>query len=234
METTVLVINPGSSSREYAIFSRGKSIINAYYEHLGEKCALTIIANGVEISRVLEIEVFGSALGHFLELCRKSTNISGIDGIGIRIVSPGRRFMKHQLLDSEFHDYLKNNVERAPLHINIELNQIEQTKMLLNGTPIFMISDSEFHKTLSHEARNYAINRSDADKYDIYRFGYHGISVASIVHVLKEQLSLKYRRIIVCHLGSGSSITAIKDWEKYRYLNGLFTTRGLNYGYSHR
>jgi len=228
MEPTVLVVNPGSSSREYALYVKGEIQISAYYEHKGEKCALTVSIGGVDTATDLEINVFSNALQHFLEICReKSLDPAGIDAVGIRTVSPGRSFLKPHKLDAELHDYLKNNVERAPLHIRIELDQIDQVQKYLSRIPIYLISDSEFHKTLSHEARNYAIRKSDADKYDIYRFGYHGISVKSVVHVLREELSLNYSRIIVCHLGSGSSITAVRNWESIETSMGYSPLEGL-------
>src|SRR3989338_8711754 len=75
---------------------------------------------------------------------------------------------------------------------------------------IFGISDSELHKDLPCRARLYAIPYGDAKRLDIYRFGYHGISFQSIIRELEDSDRVE-RRIIVCHLGGCSSITALLD-----------------------
>ncbi len=229
METTVLVLNPGSSSREYALYEEGNLLVSGYYEHDGHRFKLTSTTNEDTQSKSIFEDDFNDSLAHFLKLCGSEFSVesSSINGIGIRLVAPGRRHMKHAKIDDELYQYLKHNIDKAPLHIGIAIEQIDQVYKHLPGVPAYMISDSEFHKTLSHEARNYAISREDAHNFDIYRFGYHGISVKSIVHTLRDELNIDYSRVIVCHLGSGASITAIKDWKSIETSMGYSPLEGL-------
>lgn len=208
MEPLVLVINPGSSSREYAIYSKSGPLISGYYEHVGDSIQLTLQSDPATTSDVA-MASFDKALNHFLDISSKQNiELSNIKAIGLRIVAPGRKFLRHQLLDNGLTQYLHDHKDEASLHISVALEQIEAVKEELPTLPIYAISDSAFHHSLSHEARNYAINSSDAHRHDVYRFGYHGLSVQSVVNSLASK---QYERMIVLHLGSGASATAIKD-----------------------
>ncbi len=227
MEQPVLAINTGSSSKEYAICLNNTKIIEAYYETAenGHKLSFTYkdSHNSVEIGE----DTFKDSLGHFLQLLRKVKPNLKIGAIGIRVVAPGRFFMMHRLIDDEYEQKLLEEEPLAPLHIETVLDELRHIRKLLSNVQVYSISDSAYHKSLSYEARNYAISRDDADRTDIYRYGYHGLSVSSSVNVLKNILHKNYPKVILCHLGSGASITALKNYKSVDTSMGYSTLEGL-------
>ena len=175
MEQQVLAVNPGSSSRKYAIYNGPNQLISAYYEHEGDGISCTITTGSDSESQPVDLDL-SEALPHFLAQAESQLGVSAgsIDACGVRVVAPGRFFLAHHRVNNELISAMENYKSRAPLHIEVSLQEIQAVQSALKNTPIFALSDSEFHKTLLHEARNYAIPRSDANEFDVYRFGYHG------------------------------------------------------------
>lgn len=232
MEPFIVVANPGSSSREYALFAGAKKLVAAYYETTESGYTLTIESSGKVTPSSIQEEDYSNSVSHFVHICQQTLQDSklSISGIGLRLVAPGRRFLQHALLTQETEDYLKSIVNKAPLHLTTTLEQITSFKQALPDCSIFLISDSEFHKTISHFARNYAISRVDADLYDIYRFGYHGLSIGSVLKTLNHTIKTTHSRIIICHLGSGASITAVKNNQSIDTSMGYSPLEGLIMG----
>jgi len=229
---TVLAVNPGSSSREYAVFYGDKLIISGYYEHLGDGYVMSISTGDGKAEVDVSESDFDFALHHFLDYCRANNHVENgdIKGVGVRVVAPGRRFLQHRRFDDETVEYLNSIAEQASTHINLVLEQVKQLHNELPEVVLYAISDSAFHRTLTHEARNYAISTADADAYDIYRFGYHGLSVSSVARTLRCEVSpksSKHDKAVVCHLGSGSSVTALDTWRSVDTSMGFSPLEGL-------
>lgn len=93
-------------------------------------------------------------------------------------------------------------------------------------TPIVGISDSAFHKNVPDFAKYYAIPKEISDKYEMYHYGYHGISVGSIVERLSKGGKIG-NKTIVCHLGGGSSVVAVKDGKSFNTSMGYSPLEGL-------
>lgn len=229
MAELVLVVNPGSSSREYAIYDRHRCLMRGYYEKFDEKVILNLQSAGGESEMGFNLDVFDVALANFLDISKKHIGFSDDDilGVGVRLVAPGRFFMQHRKIAPDTLVVLEEQKSRAPLHIGVVIDEIKQVNSLIPAKDCYLISDSAFHSTLTHEARNYAIDRKLADSCDIYRYGYHGISVESIVGELRDVEGLNYQRVIVCHLGSGASLTAVKNWQSIENSMGYSPLEGL-------
>ena len=131
-----------------------------------------------------------------------------IAAIGLRVVAPSAYFMQDHVMNDEVVEKLESIEQLAPLHIAATLGELKYLRSLLADTPIVGVSDSAFHRTKPNYAWNYGINIKDADKFDIKRFGYHGISTSSAINQLWKRGKLP-PKVIVCHLGSGSSITGV-------------------------
>ena len=225
MESTILAINTGSSSHEYAIYQNDREVIHGHYEKIKSSFKLTLKI----ISRSHNVEInendYNDSLNHFLRKASATIRNEQITAIGIRIVAPGRFFIDSQVLNEQYFNKLQASLQLAPLHIKPILKDIESAQKHLPNTSMYAISDSEFHKTLSHEARNYAIPRDDAEATDIYRYGYHGISISSIVTQMSEKLN-PAEKVIVCHLGSGISISALLNNRSIDNSMGYSTMEG--------
>jgi acetate kinase len=227
MEFLTLAINPGSSSYEYSLFSGKKNLLNAYYEHDGiGNFELTV--NNQPFQKISGSK-FSHSLASFLKLIEQELNLSAknIEAVGIRLVVPGTKFARHQLLTDEIEQSLKGLVKESPVHLPIELEKIKQEEALLPGVKVYLISDTAFHSTIPASYKYYAIPKIDSDRMDIKRFGYHGISMQSIVRSIRDDLKLKVPKVIVCHLGSGSSITAINNYQSVNNSMGFSPLEGL-------
>ena len=136
------------------------------------------------------------------------------------------RFTKDELLTDEMEHAMEAVQRKAPLHVSTVLMETKQVKVHFPGTPIIIISDSAFHSTKRETAWYYGVDPELADKYEIKRYGFHGISVGSVVRCLTEQDKVS-PKMIVCHLGSGSSLTAVNDSKSLDTTMGFTPLEGL-------
>lgn len=226
MEPIVLSINPGSSSREFSLYRGVRLIFSAYFEREDDSFLISYMPNNT--TEKVSSRSFDQSLGYFLQKLSEATRIkpSQIETVGIRLVAPGKEFQKTRQVDERFLEDLEKAASRAPLHVPTEIAQIEQTMGLLPNAKIVAVSDSTFHKTMPTVARRYAIPYQDTES-GFNRFGYHGISLQSVVRKLRDDKKLNYKNIIVCHLGSGSSITAMNSWKSVETSMGFSPLEGL-------
>lgn len=228
-ESLTLVVNPGSASRKYALFSNGSEWANILFEFIDGKVVGKIEHAGQQQSKTYDETNLNTVSSYVLPLLRECHVISQIDTIsviGIRLVAPSNRFMQDELINDDIESALQSAQLVAPLHITTALAEIKQLKITFPEVPIVAVSDSAFHATKYPWAWDYGIDIELANKLSIKRFGYHGISVGSVVRVLQERNMLSPRTII-CHLGSGSSVTAVVDGKSVDTTMGYTPLEGL-------
>ncbi len=192
----ILIVNPGSESRKYALYSDTRELWSVHIENNHERLTEEQLAD-----------------------CQP-------DVIAFRIVAPGDFFQSHRPVDPEYLQTLARARSRAPLHIDPVLAEIEFFQARFPASRLFAVSDSAFHRTLPDHARVYALPFSDTTDLELARFGYHGISLASIVRTLRERGAVP-RRVVACHLGGGSSITALRAGESVDTSMGFSPLAGL-------
>jgi acetate kinase len=149
-----------------------------------------------------------------------------IQAIGVRIVAPSDNFARDMILDDNVIEDLRKTQQKAPIHITTVLAEIQKLQESFAGIPLIAISDSAFHSTKPDYACHYGVSTELAERFGIKRYGYHGISVSSVVRRLAESNNLK-PKTIVCHLGSGSSITALLDGRSIETTMGYSPLEGL-------
>jgi acetate kinase len=145
--------------------------------------------------------------------------------IGHRMVAGGPHLTSHQRITPEVLDEMERNVAFAPLHTPIAVYIMREAEELFPGVPNFVCFDTAFHTTIPEVAQRFAI----PEKYweqGVRRYGAHGISYESIVYQLEKQNAVP-ERLIVAHLGNGSSITAIRRGKSLDTSMGLTPTGGL-------
>lgn len=150
--------------------------------------------------------------------------------VAIRVVAPGTFFQKHMLVDEVYVSRLKKAEAIAPLHIPAILREISVVEEAFKQATIVAASDSAFHARMPNKARQYSIVAEDAQEYDIFRFGYHGLSVASVTRHIHAIIGIDPQRMIVCHIGNGVSVTAVKDGKSVETSMGFSPTSGLPMG----
>lgn len=228
-ESLILVVNPGSASRKYALFADGKKRANINFEFEDGKVIAKIEYSGNKKTVVFEETDLSAVSCHILPLLHENQIIGKSDNlsaIGIRVVAPSMRFTKDELITDEFITSLEAVQQKAPLHITTALTETKQIKEHFPGTPLIAVSDTAFHSTKPECAWRYGVDTELADKYGIKRYGYHGISVGSVVHCLQQQNKLSPKTVI-CHLGSGSSLTAVADGKSVDTTMGYSPLEGL-------
>ena len=233
MDTT-LVINPGSSSKKYALFRNGREVLNVLFEHTREGYGTCVEVDGERqhCEDVTE-KAYGEALGEAVAIAVREgvvKSVKEITSVGIRIVAPGTYFEKHRTITEDYLGYLRALEATAPLHVPHTLHELTALGEVLPNVPVVGVSDSAFHSTMPEYARRYSIPEKDAEAYDVYRFGYHGISVSSVVREAGELLGGIPERTVVCHVGSGVSVTALRGGKSIDTTMGFAPGDGLVMG----
>lgn len=209
----ILVANPGSASRKYALYTREPLALLAEVHYETEDGAVVCTVRKGETSQRVHTDAVDvtAAAQDVVALLQREQILTGndtIEAIGLRVVAPSEFFLDDHVIDDEVVHRLEDALPLAPIHINATLSELNTLRQQFTATPIVAISDSAFHKTKPNYTWNYGINIHDADTHGIKRYGYHGISVSSAIDTLWQQGKLP-PRVIVCHLGSGSSVTAV-------------------------
>jgi acetate kinase len=233
MDTT-LVINPGSSSKKYALYQGGKEAFSALYEHTKDGIGRCVEVNATR-TRCEDIagSLYVDALNEMLSLAVQENVIAtpeDVTRVGIRIVAPGTFFTTHRRIDDAYMVRLREAALYAPLHIPHQIDEIERIQRTLSHARLVGVSDSAFHATMPAYAHRYSIPREEAERIDLYRFGYHGLSVASVVRQVYAETGEIPERMVVCHIGSGDSVTAVRRGKSVDTTMGFAPTSGLVMG----
>lgn len=209
----ILVANPGSSSRKYALYESASLKVRAeLHVESVDSTVVATITQGTDSHWVsCDIDTIADAANVVSDIFEKAGCIKSnetITTIGLRIVAPSAFFMQHHEINDEVVARLESLEDIAPIHIVATLDELKKLRGHFTDTPIVGVSDSAFHHTKPNYTWNYGINIHDADRLDIKRFGYHGLSAQACVDELWKRGKLP-PKVIVCHLGSGSSVSAI-------------------------
>lgn len=211
-DSLILVANPGSSSRKYAVYSQDLTErAHLHIEREGDRLVGNLFIGGQHYPLELTFGDLAESTTHVVEMLRQHDALrdgESIGRIGLRVVAPSSFFMQDHEMTDEVIERIESLRHLAPLHIDATLGELRALRQAFPGTTVIGVSDSAFHATKPPYAWNYGIDIHDADRLDIKRFGYHGISIAASVNSLWDAGKLP-PKVIVCHLGSGSSITGV-------------------------
>ena len=160
------------------------------------------------------------------------SSLSEIGAVGHRIVHGGEKFAASTLIDDEVIAAIEACSELAPLHNPANLIGIRACAELMPGTPMAAVFDTAFHQTMPEEAYLYGIPYSYYEKDKIRRYGFHGTSHSYVskraAQVLGEDITKL--KLIVCHLGNGASVSAVKYGKSVDTSMGLTPLEGLIMG----
>ncbi len=217
----ILVVNAGSSSLKYQLFDMDNEQVLAkgICERIGidGRITHTRLADGVQYRAELAMPTHNEATRAMIDaiLDKKHgvlTDMGQISAIGHRVVQGGPWLTKPTLVTDEAIEALERCVDLAPLHTIPHLQGIKGCKSVMPDTPMVLVIDTSFHSTIPEYASTFPIDINVARKHNIKRYGAHGTS-----HRYVTQECLKYlnkpaeeTKIITCHLGNGSSISAVK------------------------
>ena len=219
----VLVVNAGSSSLKYQLFNtdNGDVIAKGLCERIGIDGKLTHkqLVKGITYSADIDMpnhtvamQAVVDALVHAEHGCIAS--MSEIEAVGHRAVHGGQYFSSSVILTDEVYDILdKKCRDLAPLHTPASLQGIQACLDILPGTPQALVFDTAFHQTMPEEAYMYGVSYDLYEEYGIRRYGMHGTSHRYVAGEMIKLLggNAEGTKIVTCHLGNGSSISAVKD-----------------------
>ncbi len=224
MEKKYLTVNIGSASKKYAFYANGREMWRAHFEKEDNDFVVTFLIGDRTKKTKIKKEDFKNSIA-FLR-----NRIGDAVAIGIRIVAPGEYFLKNRVIDGKFLEKLKAASEQAPLHIAPVFAEISQLRKFLPKAKLIAVSDSAFYADMPEQARLYSLPESVAKKFGIYRYGYHGISIRSVIRKIKKLVNPFPPRAVICHLGSGSTVAAVKNGKSFDTSMGFTPMEGLPMG----
>lgn len=230
----LLVINSGSSSIKFSIFSSDHRSPRALYEGevlgIGSGHATFTFHPVNEKGSASQIQAEDSeqAIGKVVEAVTKE-GTPPIDAVGYRVVHPGPNIDRHvRITDEVLHD-LEQAVLFAPLHEPAAIKIIRAMMARLPHVPHFACFDTIFHETMPQAATTYAIPLVYREQ-GVHRYGAHGLSCESAVEQIRNAGVPMPHRMVIAHLGSGCSVTALVDGRSIDTTMGLTPTGGVVMG----
>lgn len=152
---------------------------------------------------------------------REVDGLVAADAVGHRVVHGGRRFVEPALVGGEVERGIEELSVLAPLHNRRALEEIRRAREALPDVPHVAVFDTAFHRTLPPAASTYAIPERWREDWDVHRYGFHGISVQWVASQLEAE------RLVVCHLGGGCSVTAVRDGRSVDTTMGFSPLEGV-------
>ncbi|MGN1207373.1 MAG: acetate/propionate family kinase [Eubacteriales bacterium] len=220
----ILVINAGSSSLKYQLFDMdtGAVMCKGLCENIGVESSRGKVSHakpGMEKKYVYETDLpdHSTAFTQVLNLLTDATygvltSVDEIGAVGHRIVHGGEKLTVNVVGQAEL-DYLHEITPINPLHAPAAIAAITACQRLMPGVKHVVVADNAFYRTLPEEAYTYALPYEIVEKHHIRRYGFHGTSHRYVSGEAAKYLGrdLKDLKMVTCHLGSGSSFSAMKD-----------------------
>lgn len=241
MKMNILVINCGSSSLKFQLInSESEEVIaKGLCERIGiEGSCLVYTPQGGEKQKTESpMADHTAAIKMVLDaLTDEKTGVvkdlAEIGAVGHRIVHGGENFSQATIIDDEVIKAIEDCNDLAPLHNPANLIGIQACRALMPNTPMVCVFDTAFHQTMPEKAYLYGIPYEYYEKYKIRRYGFHGTSHSYVSKRAAQVLGAKYEdlKLIVCHLGNGASVSAVKNGECVDTSMGLTPLEGLIMG----
>lgn len=237
----VLVINCGSSSLKYQFINSDTEEVMAkgLCERIGIKDSQITYQpkDGEKDITVIDMPDHTKAVEMVIKKLTDPeigvvSSLEEIDAVGHRIVHGGEKFASSVIIDDEVMKAIEECNDLAPLHNPANLIGINSCKALMPNVPMVAVFDTAFHQTMPPKAYLYGVPYDYYEKYKVRRYGFHGtshdfVSAEAAKFLGKDRKDLK---IIVCHLGNGASISAVKNGESVDTSMGLTPLEGLIMG----
>ncbi len=216
----ILVINAGSSSLKYQLINMEteEAIAKGGCERIGIAGGkLTHKAHGETFVIEQDLPTHTDAISLVLKMLvdEKAGVISSmdeIDAVGHRVVASGEAFKVTTLVDERAMELMEEIKDLAPLHNPAAILGVNACRAVMPGKKMALVFDTSFHQTMPDHAKLYAIDYEDYEKYKVRRYGAHGTSHKFVAGEAAKYLGrdIKELKIVTCHLGNGSSISAVK------------------------
>ncbi|MCX6768312.1 MAG: acetate kinase, partial [Candidatus Micrarchaeota archaeon] len=228
-------LNCGSSSVKYHLFGRNfESLLSGMVERIGEGAELVHRKGDRMLKKKVDVKNHGQAIGLMIKLLHDPDwgaiqRVGEISVVGHRVVHGGQ-LSKTGLVSGAALGYLKSFRMLAPLHNPHNITGIIESKKAMPHVPQVMVFDTAFHQTMPPKAYMYGLPYHFFDKYAIRKYGFHGTSHKYVAMKAAEMLGKKRPNLITCHLGAGSSLTAVKKGKSVDTSMGMTPLEGVMMG----
>ena len=236
----VLVINSGSSSLKYQLIDMETEgvIAKGTCERIGiDGSKLTHKAKGAETIIEKDMPDHNVAVALVLDALTDKkigviSSMDDIDAVGHRAVASGEVFKAPTLVTDDSIAKMEELCDLAPLHNPAAIIGVKACRAAMPKTPMAFVFDTSFHFTMPDYAYMYAIDYNDYEKYSIRRYGFHGTSHKFVSQEAAKYLGKKPEdvKIVTCHLGNGSSITAVNGGKSVDTSMGFTPLAGVPMG----
>ena len=233
----ILIINAGSSSLKYQLMDPDTGVVSAkgLCERIYIDGRLTHNANGKKVVKDIPMPTHSEAIQAVLAILVdpvdgviKST--AEIDAVGHRVLHGGMEFFDSCIINDEVIAAIEKCIPLGPLHNHANLMGIRACQAVMPTTPQVAVFDTAFHMTMPPVAYRYAIPTEYYKNDSIRRYGFHGTSHKYVTKRAIELMGRKDMKLINCHLGNGSSLSAVKDGKCQDTSMGLTPLAGVPMG----
>lgn len=237
----ILVINCGSSSLKYQLINSESEEVLAkgLCERIGidGSCITHQPKGGEKVKTEIAMPTHTQAVAAVIEKLTDEKvgvvkSLAEIDAVGHRIVHGGEKSASSVVIDAEVMKAIEDCNDLAPLHNPANLIGINSCREIMPDVPMVAVFDTAFHQTMPKKAYLYGLPYEYYEKYKVRRYGFHGTSHDFVSNRVAEIMGRKREdlKIIVCHLGNGASVSAVKNGKCVDTSMGLTPLEGLIMG----
>ncbi len=233
----ILIINAGSSSLKYQLMDPDTGVVTAkgLCERIGIDGRLNHNANGKKLVKDIPMPTHSEAITAVLDILVDAVDgvihsTDEIDAIGHRVLHGGMKFSDSCIIDDACIQAIEDCIPLGPLHNPANLMGIRACQAVMPGKPQVAVFDTAFHMTMPPKAYRYAIPKEYYENDDIRRYGFHGTSHKYVTRRAIDLMGSKDIKLINCHLGNGSSLSAVADGKCQDTSMGLSPLAGVCMG----
>ncbi len=232
----ILSVNAGSSSLKFTAFEmpEEKVLMSGYFEKIGLSDSFyTLKYNGEKIKKEVLIQNHEEAAQLVIDELLENhivTSLDEIKGVGHRVVHGGDQYADSVVIDDDVVKTISDLSPLAPLHNPANLIGINAMRKAIGNAVHVAVFDTAFHQTMPKENYIYSVPYSWYRDYKVRRYGFHGTSHKYITNVMQEKLGKKEVNLIICHIGSGGSLSAVKEGKSINTTMGFSPNAGITMG----
>ena len=217
----ILVLNAGSSSLKYQLIdmSNNELLVKGLCERINIDGRISQKNNqGKEFKKEITLKNHTDAMKVVIASITDREygvikSLEEIDAIGHRVLHGAEEFKDSVLINDEVVNICKKNIELGPLHMPANIACIESCRSILPNIPMVAVFDTTFHSTIPEKAYLYGIKYEDYDEFKVRKYGFHGSSHKFVSKEAIKYLKKMDTKFVICHLGNGSSLSAVKNGE---------------------
>ncbi len=235
----ILVVNCGSSSLKYQLIESETEAVAAsgQCERIGLDGIFSIKVNGEKKEKKVDLPNHEVAIKTVLDALVDPENqviqsLDEIHAVGHRVVHGGEKFSQSVLITEEVIQEIEECNDLAPLHNPANILGIRACQDVMPNVPNVAVFDTAFHQTMPPKAYLYGVPKEYYEKYGVRRYGFHGTSHSFVSQRLAELagLDINNSKMIICHIGSGASISAVVNGKSVDTSMGMTPLEGLVMG----